>query len=67
MVQLCTTLAALVGTVCVSVHGGGGGRKKILGPAYTFFFGGYPRRGGGGYEKKIRVKIFSGPQNLKFP
>ena len=42
---------------------GGGG---VLVPAYSFFVGGYPRRGRE-VRKKIRAKIFSGPQNLKFP
>ena len=44
----------------------GRGRKKFLVPAYSFGGGGYPRRRGGGVRKKIRAKIFSRTQNLKF-
>ena len=50
----------------LAAGGGGGVEKKFLVPAYSFFFGGYPRRGRG-VRKKIRAKIFSGPQNLKIP
>ena len=47
--------------------GRGGRWKKIPGTSVQlFFFGRYPRRRGGGAEK-IRMKSFSGPQNLKFP
>ena len=46
-------------------RGGGGEKKNSWYQRIAFFFGGTP--GGGGLRKKIRAKIFSGPQNLKCP
>ena len=51
----------------VTMGQGGGGRKKNSWYRRTAFFSGGTPGGGGGYGKKIRAKIFTGPQNLKFP